>query len=79
MDFVDLMDLISAFHMDLDWIWIYELVENGLWIGFGLRFQSIRSHWSRPFLGDPPIYLTTFHIYGPTKYFEEYLNQNLMY
>ena len=35
---MDFMDLISAFHMDLDldWIWIYELVENGLWIGFGL-------------------------------------------
>ena len=29
---MDFMDLISAFHMDLDWIWIYELVENGLWI-----------------------------------------------
>ena len=34
-DFMDLMDLISAFHMDLEWIWIYELVDNGLWIGFG--------------------------------------------
>ena len=32
MDLKDFMDLISALHIDLDWIWIYELVENGLWI-----------------------------------------------
>ena len=30
------MDLISVFHMDMDWIWIYIPVENGLLNGFGL-------------------------------------------
>ena len=39
------MDLISVFHMDIDWIWIYGSVEDGLWIGYGSRFQSIRPHW----------------------------------
>ena len=39
MDFMDFMDLISAFYMDLDWIWICELVENGLWIGLDCDFN----------------------------------------
>ena len=40
------MDLISVFHMDMDWIWIYGSVEDGLWIRYGSRFQSIRPHCS---------------------------------
>ena len=38
------MDLVSVFHMDMDWIWIYGSVEDGLWIGYGSRFQSIQLH-----------------------------------
>ena len=38
------MNLISVFHMDMDWIWINGSVEDGLWIGYGSRFQSIRPH-----------------------------------
>ena len=33
------MNLISVFHMDMNWIWIYGSVEDGLWIGYGSDFN----------------------------------------
>ena len=44
MDLMDWNGFDIRIHMGVDWIWIYGSVKDGLWIGYGSRFQSIRPH-----------------------------------